>query len=508
MPRKASYLPQVLLLLVAVVLVNLTGQRFGFRLDLTQEGRYTLGKGTVELLDGLQEAVTITAYFTEELPPDLALVRQELKDLLVEYARRSDGMVVFDFIDPNKDEAAEEQALALGIRPLQVSTRQRDKVEQILAYMGAVVTIGDEHALVPVIDGRTLEWTISSAIKQAAMVDKPGLGVVIGHGEARMQDMLQALEALNAQYNVEHYRFWDTMAVHPRFSTLLIVDPKDSFPDIHIHRMDEFLRSGRNVVIAYSAVHGDPSVSPVIDVRRTGLEDWLAERGIFVEPRIVADAQCGNVQVMQQRGAYNMSVMLPFPWFPRITDLERHPITAGLDMVNMRFSTPLSYVGMEDLAFTPLLRTSARTRLFEPPRLIDPQQQWNEADFDRQGIVIGGAWEGDFGDGRNARLVVFTCGDFAVNGPPERAMELPASDVNLLVNAVDWASDATGLIELRTRGAMFRPLRATEPGERQLYKWTGLLLPMAMVVLYGLLHTRWRGRQRKRRMAPIDHLHG
>ncbi|HMZ49001.1 MAG TPA: GldG family protein, partial [Flavobacteriales bacterium] len=115
---RAHFIRNALLIVVALVLVNMVGQRFKFRVDLTADQRYSLSPATLSLLNELPEAVTITAWFTEKMPPDLAVARQDFKDLLVEYANRSNGNVVFEFIDPNSSEPLIKKAQEAGIQPL------------------------------------------------------------------------------------------------------------------------------------------------------------------------------------------------------------------------------------------------------------------------------------------------------------------------------------------------------------------------------------------------------
>lgn len=149
MRTRGQYMRNALLLVVAVVLVNLIGQRFKFRLDLTDDHRYSLSDATLKLLKDLPEAVTVTAWFTEEMPPDLAVARQDMKDLLVEYAARSKDNVVFEFIDPGKADSLEAKARQEGIQQLLATTREKDKAENLRIYMGATVRMGDRKAVIP-----------------------------------------------------------------------------------------------------------------------------------------------------------------------------------------------------------------------------------------------------------------------------------------------------------------------------------------------------------------------
>ena len=59
--------------------------------------------------------------------------------------------------------------------------------------------------------------------------------------------------------------------------------------------------------------------------------------------------------------------------------------------------------------------------------------------------------------------------------------------MNLLVNAIDWLSDDTGLIQLRTQGATARPLDDIEEGKRTFLKYLNFLLPVVLALIYGII---------------------
>ncbi len=499
----------VVLLIGVIVLVNAVGQKFKFRLDLTGDDRYTLSTATLDLLHDLPEAVTVTAYFTEELPPQFASARQEFKDLLVEYNQRSSGNLAFEFIDPAANDTLKQTAEQSGIRPLVMNVQGRDKAEQLLAYMGAVVKMGDRSTVIPMVQpGTAMEWTLSSSIKQVSVVNKPTVGLVQGHGEVAMGGIAQALQGLSVLHNVENFTFWDTLPVHPRFNSLLFIDPSDSIKPEHLHWLDEFLASGRGVVIALSGVHSDLGQSPLAEAQSTDMGRWLARHGVRIEPSIVTDAQCSQVQVMQQRGMFTMQIPISFPYFPLIqgAGFGDHPVSSGLEGVVMQFASPMVYTGDSSLKWTPVLMTSAKSNALPSPAYIDVQKQWTDADFPLGQQTIGAALEGRFRpDATPARLVVFSNGTFATSGDGQQRQQINPDNVNLLVNAVDWISDETGLIELRNKGVDYRPLEELTEGEQASIKWINLLLPLAMAVLFGLLRAQWRKRQRLQRMLP-DHV--
>ena len=177
-------------------------------------GRVPLDQTTLDLLHGLPETVTVTAYFTGDLPPELSVVRQDFKDLLVEYAERSGGKLVFEFEDPGSSEAVTAKAVELGVRPLLAQTRAKDRSENIQVLMGAVVRMATRKAVIPALQkGPGMEWILSSAIAQAATVEKPLIGVMQGHQEPSLQALDELAVQLNAQYDVEATAIYDSYPV-------------------------------------------------------------------------------------------------------------------------------------------------------------------------------------------------------------------------------------------------------------------------------------------------------
>src|SRR3954463_10948746 len=104
MKNKRSLLKIVLLTVCVIVLLNILSDSFFFRLDFTADKRYTLSKATTDILSSIRNPITIKAYFSDNLPPDVAKTKRDFKDLLIEFSNRSKGKVVYTFINPNENE--------------------------------------------------------------------------------------------------------------------------------------------------------------------------------------------------------------------------------------------------------------------------------------------------------------------------------------------------------------------------------------------------------------------
>ena len=101
-----------------------------------------------------------------------------------------------------------------------------------------------------------------------------------------------------------------------------------------------------------------------------------------------------------------------------------------------------------------------------------------------------------------SKMVVVSDGDFAINGGGEgkQAQSLQPDNVNLMVNSIDWLSDDTGLIELRTKGITSRPLDQIEDSTKTMLKYLNFLLPILLIIVYGFIRMQIKRNIRIKRM--------
>lgn len=488
----------LLLLAGILLLVNVLSQRFFYRLDLTEGGQYTLSKATRDILKNLDNPVTITAYFSDDLPPDLQNIRRDFQDMLVEYRNASTSMVDYEFINPTGEEK-EQEALQNGVRPVMINVREKDQSSQKKAFLGAVLKMGEQKDVIPlVVSGTGMEYALSTGIKKMAVKDKPTIGIVQGHGEPSLQDLSQVYQSLSILYNVEPADLGGEAGSLSRFRALAILAPSDSIPPAHLTNLDQYLEGGGKLFIGINRVSGNLQ-NQSGEVVNTGLETWLQSKGITVEPSFILDAQCGTITVQQQQGFFTINTPMNFPYLPLISQFSDNPITKGLEQVILPFASPVNFTGTAG-TFQPFLTSSAKAATSPAPTTFDVfNKKWTAADFQQINIPIGGILDNLPGGGR---MVVIGDGDFPVSGQGRGAGQ---DNVNLMVNAIDWLSDDTGLIELRTKGVATRPIKDEylgddAAGKRNFLKYLNFGLPILLVLIYGFFRSQQQRNRRMKRM--------
>lgn len=117
---------------------------------------------------------------------------------------------------------------------------------------------------------------------------------------------------------------------------------------------------------------------------------------------------------------------------------------------------------------------------------FDINKQWTDRDFSQSNLVVAAVLSGKLSGLKDSRIVVVSNGSFAVNGERRQGQQVQPDNVNLMANSVDWLSDDTGLIELRTKEVTSRPLDQTDDAKKMFLKYLNFLLPIILIVGYGI----------------------
>ena len=281
--------------------------------------------------------------------------------------------------------------------------------------------------------------------------------------------------------------------------TLVIIAPKDTIPSKYFKYLDDFLARGGGLLVALNRVEGDLSQGIGKD-NYTGLSDWLKEKGVEIEKNFLLDANSGSVMVRQQQGMFVMNTPVKFPYIPIITKFAKHPITEGIESVMMPFVSSIQLNPKDTtIVMYPIATTSERTGIQTLPVYFDVMKNWTKSDFGMSSLPVAVVVEGKISGNVDSKMVVFSDGDFAVNGEGQQAQQLQQDNVSLMANAIDWLSDDTGLIELRTKGITSRPIDASlEDSTKSLLKYLNFLLPIFLVILYGIFRFQRRRKLRNK----------
>lgn len=492
----------IALVALIVLVANLISLDFFFRIDLSENKNFTLSKATKDILKNLQEPITVKAYYSENLPPDIAAGRKNMKDMLIEYTNISKGMFVYEFINPNVNEQTEAEAQQKRVQPVMINVREKDQMKQQRAYMGLVISMGEREEVIPFLNPqKSIEYEVTKAIKKLVIENKPVVGLLQGHGEPGLQEMQQLYSELNILYEVEPLTLNDTTSIPDRIKSIAIIRPKDTINESQLAQLEGFLNNGGRIFVALNRIDADLQ-NQYAQPQNNRFEQWLSSKGIVVNPDLVIDIRCGAVQVQQQQAGFSFVTNVNVPFIPVISNFTKHPAAGGLEAVVFPFASSITFNGDSSKStFKSILLSSEKSDIMSAPLYMDISRQWTEADFTKKNLVLAASIEGKSNSGNIWKMIVIGDGDFVVNGDGERKQQLSPDNINFAVNSIDWLSDDTGLVELRTKGVTSRPLDTIEDGTKTFLKYLNLLLPILLVLGYGFYRFQ---RNRSLRMQRLE----
>ena len=117
------------------------------RIDLTEQRLYTLSEGSRNILQGLDEPVTLRFYLSKKLAVELAGIRgytSRVLELLQEYEQAAAGHLILHVIDPEPFSEEEDRAVGYGLRGVPIDQGNAQ------FYFGLVGTNAtDDRELIP-----------------------------------------------------------------------------------------------------------------------------------------------------------------------------------------------------------------------------------------------------------------------------------------------------------------------------------------------------------------------
>ncbi len=338
--QRAESLGFLLITAGVLVALNVLGVFFFLRVDTTHNRAYSLSEGSRRVVRELDETLTITAYFSANLPPPFNTTERYVRDMLAEYQAAGGRHVVVRFVSPDTDDERSE-ANDRGVQLVQHQNIDRNAVSVVEGYRGIVFEYLGERQVIPVVqpDTQGLEYEITMAIKRLTSERLP-IGVLSGHegptpsqGLSTLQRMLPlyTLREVDANAEIDH-----------ALRALLIVDPRTEITEAELRRINQYVMNGGSLGVFGGSMKVDLSEAPNLSATPTGsnLDHLLSPWGVTLGENIVADARCGRVPL---RTAFGQIPVL-YPPAPIVTftrEQAEHPVLFRLNSTPLFFASAI-----------------------------------------------------------------------------------------------------------------------------------------------------------------------
>lgn len=441
--RLVTSLLSFVLLLGILIAINVLSGFYYTDIDLTEDKRFTLNPNTYDLVEELEEELTIEVLLEGDFPSSFKRLQNATENLLKKL-RSHNPKIKLRWINPMS--GTEEENIDNGKRlqkdniyPINLtqSSAGGNTRKAVLAFPYAVVRYQRKRQIVSLLETtgaynkdytrieainpsiNLLEYKFASAIQTLLEKSRPRVVLLKGHGELARPFTLGLENALLDYYDIGDLRLDDKAAIDTLIDVVLIIKPTRPFPDQHLFMIDQYLMRGGKVIWMVDAFNMEDD-----SLRRGGIfmpqprpleiNNLLFTYGVRINPNIVMDWESSVIpvnvspvpnaqQIEGRRWFYHPRVapyMMPLDAQATGEDVIPHPIVQNLDFVQTRYPASIDTIKTRTyIQKTPLLRTSPYSKVqFSPLRVSLETMRLNmqQADFTKESQNVAVLLEGAF----------------------------------------------------------------------------------------------------------------
>ncbi len=556
-------------LITGIILLSyILGQWVYTSFDATEERRYTLTPATRKVLHELNERIYIKVLLDGRFPAGFKRLRESTEDMLRRFSQ-TNPEVQYNFENPNAGSTEEVNArrkelAAQGLIPTQLRVTDAAGASAQYIYPFAIVNYGSRSVPVTLLQDDVpgadkeviinnsislLEYKLIDGIQKVRRQTRRLVAFSEGQGElTRLQTASFEKELRNA-YAVNRINLDSVVQIPSDIKALIIAKPTETFSEAHLFMLDQYVMNGGHIMFLL-----DPLIVSLdsINVNKNyipppyplGLDPLLFKWGARVNPNLVLDLQSTRIPMVVGMQGDKVQTEL-FPWFyhPLISSTSNHPVTKGLDRIQLEFPGSIDTIQTSiPVEKTILLTSSPYSRIqLTPVRLnFDILREEPDPKLFNKGpqsfaVMLEGQFESlyknrmspeqlkileDNGlgfktEGTSSRILVVSDGDMIKNlVNPSTGESAPlgfnkyenvtfTGNRDFLLNALEYMFDPDGVLEARSKDIRLRLLNTVKAREEGLqWQLINILGPLGFILLIGVIYHAIRKR-RFARPKPI-----
>jgi ABC-2 type transport system permease protein len=389
-----------------------------------------------------------------------------------------------------------------------------------------------------------IEFNLAYAISLATNENKPKIAFIEGHGEYDLKQVADITRSLQEKYLVERVNIAERvnaitdrvhsdstgLRVRNKYKAIIIAGPDSAFSEKDKFIIDQYIMHGGKVLWLI-----DPIFASMDSLQFGGatmgitnninLDDMLFKYGVRLNTNLIMDLIALPIPVTSGEVAGQPQFDF-FPWFffPLVTPQVNHPIVSNLTAVMTNFVSTIDTIRIPGIKKTYLLTSSPYARSMNAPVYINLGiigVEPDESQYTEQYLPVAVLLEGQFSsvyENRMAPAIAYSeqIGFAEVSKPtsmiviadadiirnqihPSGGYPLPLGydrwtdqsfgNSKFILNAVDYLTEGSDLITIRSRELTLRMLDNTYLKNNQLkWKLINVALPPLLVILFGIIY--------------------
>ena len=562
MNKNVKHIKNLIFVIVGVILLNVLGNYFYKRFDLTQDKRFTLSQAAKNIIATVDSPIVVEVFLKGNFPSEFKRLQVETRQLLEEFESYN-SFIKYRFIDPLENEEGSEtirkKLLRLGLNPAQVEVRQSGKITTEQVYPWALAYYNEKTVKIQLLKnqlGATSEERVNNSIQNLEYAFADGfnklvhpkerkIAVLKGNGELEDKFVVDFFKTLKEYYYIAPFTL-DSAAVSPLktlkqlngFDLIVIANPTEAFTDREKYILDQYtMEGGASLWLIDAVVLNKDSISgnDFGYGKELNLSDFFFKYGIRINPDLIKDVYAAPIVLAS--GTERESQFSRYPWFysPLSSSANNHPIVTNIEAVKFEYVSSIDTLP-NNIKKTILLSSSPISKIVGMPVEIDITKEINKNlkivnegplpfEYNSGEIPLAILLEGEFSsvytnrikpfkiendksNGVSTKMIVISDGSLIKNQlRGNRPLELGFDkwtntfygNKEFLLNSVNYLLDDSGLINIRTKNIAIPFLDSQKTVEKRgLWQLVNLLLPLVILAIFGFIYNYYRKRKYSR----------
>lgn len=416
-----------------IIALNIIFSFSNWKIDLTEDRRFTLSNSTKNLVQNLGEIINAKILLKGDFPPGLESLEDKVTETLQQFKKLNSNLIVSS--ENIEEGSIEEQQsrydgwVKEGLAPTSLKVFDGKEYRQKVIFPYVIFQIGQRKVYINLLEPQNpgedeqevlqksislLEYKFANAIQKLQLNRKRNIVFTSGRGEAELQNTISLERELRKWYNTGRVNPDSILKLDDKIDLVVVAGPKDKFSDQAKFKLDQYIMNGGRVIWMIEKLTASLDsinkyqfyIPQDIDA---GIDDLLFKYGVKVLPNLVLDLESTSIpQIVGQSGDKPQTMLFKWPYHPLVAAKSDHPVVKNIDRVNLFFPSQIdtTLTGSE-VVKTVLLSSSDYSRVqFNPVRLNFEilKQQPDPALYNTKNLPFAILLEGEFTSAYKNRL--------------------------------------------------------------------------------------------------------
>lgn len=371
---------------------------YPFRIDLTEDGRYSLSPYTIQLIKNVNRPIRFTVYLNGDLNPAFHRLRKATIDIVDDVSKYANHSVSTTYINPAQAGSEEERLQAFGdlaargLIPTEVYMRDKDgKSIRHVIFPWIEIEVDGQKVAVPLLKNlrnksgeeninisiENLEFELADALRRLTVKTVRKIAFLEGHGELSEAETYEITKSLSRYYQIDRGALNEDASVLNDYPLVIVAGPKTAFSEEDKYILDQYIMYGGSLLWLVDGVKydkqqlTDKGFTPVIEAD-LNLQDLFFRYGIKINPVLIQDLQCINIPVnIAPQGEQAQFDWMPWHYAPLLLSSDLHPVSKNTAEILSEFVSGISMVGQPLTTKTEVLLASSRqSKIATAPAIV------------------------------------------------------------------------------------------------------------------------------------------